>query len=591
MGINMSKNTIAIDDLFNLRVIKKTLLLTDTRILFEEEWMKKESNSYSTAIYIIDTEHKKPRQFTLGITKDTNMKLSPDKRKLAFISSRDDKNGKLQLFIMHLDGGEAIQYTNVPNGIKGFNWSVDGEKIIFLHNINKEEMEEEDKKAKKKEKEKIDDIDRKIEKLKKEELEKKKKDPLVIKKIVYRVGTQYLDDRYNQIYLLDLNTKKIERITSETEANYASAVLIGNTIFATKEVVHGPLNDEWRFALVKISTKNKKEEVIREFNSYDGTLIVSPNGNYIVYSEIIEDERLSSRNQELTLYNIESGTHITFTKEIDNHSWLPKFDHASEKIYFCVNEKEHSSIYEYNISSASIAKIFENELMIYDFDIDSEKGLIVINASTIHDPSVLMLFNHITKELTVLWESNRKWLEEKIIAKTEMIEYENEGVQIQGWVVKPPEFKKNKKYPLILEIHGGPHAIWSPHERTMWFEFQFFAAQGYIIFYCNPRGSSGRGLQFRDVFANWGEGPSSDILRGVDTIVERGIVDPNKMFVTGGSYGGYMTAWIIGHDSRFKAAVPQRGVYNLISFTTTTDIIPFTKHEMGVFPWENKDIL
>ncbi|MHA1420188.1 MAG: S9 family peptidase, partial [Candidatus Heimdallarchaeaceae archaeon] len=123
------------------------------------------------------------------------------------------------------------------------------------------------------------------------------------------------------------------------------------------------------------------------------------------------------------------------------------------------------------------------------------------------------------------------------------------------------------------------------------FEFQYFAAQGFVIFYCNPQGSSGRGFDFRYIIANWGTTPANDILMGLDQTVAKGYVDENNLFITGGSYGGYMTAWIIGNDKRFNAAAPQRGVYNLVSFWSTTDITQFTKDESGAFPWEDLDVM
>ncbi|MHA2256230.1 MAG: S9 family peptidase, partial [Candidatus Heimdallarchaeaceae archaeon] len=127
----------------------------------------------------------------------------------------------------------------------------------------------------------------------------------------------------------------------------------------------------------------------------------------------------------------------------------------------------------------------------------------------------------------------------------------------------------------------------SPHERSMWFEFQYLASQGYVVFYCNPQGSSGRGYDFRYIVANWGVKPADDIMKGVAEVVKKGYIDESNLFITGGSYGGYMTAWLIGNYQRFKAAVPQRGVYNLVSFWSVTDVTRFIKDEIEYFPWED----
>jgi len=133
-----------------------------------------------------------------------------------------------------------------------------------------------------------------------------------------------------------------------------------------------------------------------------------------------------------------------------------------------------------------------------------------------------------------------------------------DGREVQGWLLYPPDFDSTRTYPLAVHIQGGPHVMWGPGFRSMWHEWQTMAARGYVVFFCNPRGSEGYGERWRDaIHANWGVADAPDILAGIDAVIARGGVDPARIGVTGGSYGGYMTAWLIAHSDRFACALHQ----------------------------------
>jgi dipeptidyl aminopeptidase/acylaminoacyl peptidase len=168
-----------------------------------------------------------------------------------------------------------------------------------------------------------------------------------------------------------------------------------------------------------------------------------------------------------------------------------------------------------------------------------------------------------------------------------------DGHGIDGWYLLPPDYEAGKFYPMIVYIHGGPHIMWGPSNPTEGFEWQNMAARGYVTFFCNPRGSGGYGEAFQMAVhgGGWGDLAYGDIMAGVDALIEKGLVDTSRMYVTGGSYGGYMTTWIVSHTDRFKAAVTQRGVYNLLSFFGTSDIPTFILNEFGVLPMDDPTFL
>ncbi|HET6767390.1 MAG TPA: S9 family peptidase, partial [Chitinophagaceae bacterium] len=187
-----------------------------------------------------------------------------------------------------------------------------------------------------------------------------------------------------------------------------------------------------------------------------------------------------------------------------------------------------------------------------------------------------------------LTDFNENWVQKKQISVPEKKSLTNSlGQTVEYWVMKPIGFEAGKKYPLLLEIHGGPAAMWGPGELTMWHEYQYFCSKGYGVVYCNPRGSGGYGEKFlRANIKDWGAGPASDVLTAMDKAVAEGWADTSRLLVTGGSYAGYLVAWIIGHDKRFKAACSQRGVYDLSTFFGEGNAWRLVPNYFGGYPWE-----
>jgi dipeptidyl aminopeptidase/acylaminoacyl peptidase len=183
---------------------------------------------------------------------------------------------------------------------------------------------------------------------------------------------------------------------------------------------------------------------------------------------------------------------------------------------------------------------------------------------------------------------NTGWLAQRQLSLPEKHSFRNAlGETIEYWVMKPVGYTSGKRYPLLLDIHGGPSAMWGPGEASMWHEFQYFCGKGYGVVYCNPRGSGGYGLDFlRANIKDWGTGPTSDVLTALDKAIAEGWADTARLLVSGGSYAGYLTAWIVGHDHRFKAACAQRGVYDLATFFGEGNAWRLVPNYFGGYPWE-----
>lgn len=205
------------------------------------------------------------------------------------------------------------------------------------------------------------------------------------------------------------------------------------------------------------------------------------------------------------------------------------------------------------------------------------------------DPNELFVLESgsgVPRQLTAL---NTEWLKNKELSLPEEHWITRpDGQKVEYWVMKPTHPEAGRKYPWVLDMHGGPSAMWGPGELSMWHEFQLFCSFGYGVVYANPRGSSGYGYAFQHAnYKDWGEGPSGDVLAALDdAAAQDGSIDGDRLFLTGGSYAGYLTAWIIGHDHRFKAAAAQRGVYDLATFFGEGNAYLLIPEEFGGYPWQ-----
>jgi dipeptidyl aminopeptidase/acylaminoacyl peptidase len=213
-------------------------------------------------------------------------------------------------------------------------------------------------------------------------------------------------------------------------------------------------------------------------------------------------------------------------------------------------------------------------------------GTVLAAVTTPANPCVLVVRDGHGER--VAWDLNTWVHQRELSMPTEGSVSRPDGTSVQFWLMEPTQREPRKKYPIVLEMHGGPSAMWGPGELTMWHEFQLLCAWGYAVAYANPRGSGGYGYEFqRANFQDWGEGPAGDVLAALEHVVQgNDWIDPQRQVITGGSYAGYLTAWIVAHDQRFKAAVAQRGVYDLQTFFGEGNAWRLVEYTMGGRPFD-----
>ena len=572
------------------------------------------SNDYRRAIWIKDLS--KPnapaRPLTAG-PKDRMPRWSPDGAHLAFIAERGDKP---QVFVLPMRvPGEARSVTAHPNGVSAFAWSRDGRQIAFVARMRADECEEEDKRRR-------DDAPRqprdpwaiKREKEQKQHEEAMRADPRVIARVPYRTGTAFIEDRYDHLYVVALGDPAAEapapqaaRLTpDDSAANFGPPAWSadGQTIYSTytRDPDSGELFryvDIVRFA-VESTERRFARQPLAGYSCY--TPLPSPDGRWLAFERSLDDP---AAYQPATLAiaplrddgTVEMDAAIDLTEALDRS--LGAFDWSPDGrfLYFTLNKDGAVNLWRARVPRSSrsrrvvVEPLTDAALEINSFDVLPD-GRAAFIASAPNDPSALYLLDK-AQRIRRLYQPNARFLAEHAVGRVQALRYRSDEHTIYGWVVLPPDFDPAKQYPLVVQMHGGPHVMWGPATRSMWHEFQTMASAGYAVFYCNPRGSDGYGNAFWHANrGDWGDGPMRDVLRGVDFVVARGYVDRKRMYLTGGSYAGYLTAWIIGKDHRFAAACAQRGVYNLLSMRNTTDVPFFNDREAGgITPWDDPQAL
>jgi dipeptidyl aminopeptidase/acylaminoacyl peptidase len=590
----MGKPPLSAEDFYELDVLSDPRVSPDSQwVAFVRRTVDRQENGYQSAIWLAPAgagAYASARPFTAGTHRDTSPRWSPDGRFLAFLSDRAGE--KSQVYLVPVDGGEARQLTRAPNGADAPAWSPDGSRIAYLSSADAEERAWEDS-----DQEPPSDPDeRKLWTDRRARAREKREDPRLITRFPYRVGTRYLGDRYPHVYVVDVPTDlslyreaKPRRIT-DGDRVYGAPVWMpdGDAILST--VNRDPDGADIRFPtdVVCIPAAGGAPHVIvggEQSGTHDDPM-PSPDGQWIAYLTHPE-ARYAAQNARLAIQPVGGGEVQILTDALDanvaGYRWHPD----SRSLYLAYGAWGNVGVHRVSLAGEA-AQLVAGDRVVLGFDIGAQCLAYVASAPDI--PADLYVAGSEGEDERRCTEINAAFLSERWLSSPQEVRYTRpDGTQIQGWVMYPPDFSPQARYPLAVEIHGGPHAMWG---NTFWHEFQVIAGRGYVVFFCNPRGSDGYGQAFRDaIHAHWGEADAGDILAGVTGLVKQGIIDEDRMAITGGSYGGYMTAWVIGHDKRFAAAVSQRGVYELVGFYGVTDIPLFIEAEFDAAPWEDIETL
>lgn len=562
---------------------------------------------YQTQIFRFSTSgNQAPVQLTTSKEGGSQPAWSPDGKQLAFTRVAGDKS---QIFILPMDGGEPMQLTSYKDGASNPVWSPDGKQILFSSGISLENV------------------------LKDSSLNSTHAVPQwPSEKPGFENNSQW---NWNQTKGNPNGT--IAEIRTYLDSNVANkkAIVLNKLNFQSESGISAALGFN-HFFIINAVKDAQPVEITKGFYSFSNA-IFTPDGKRIIFSGDIDSLESPDRSLERDIYisNIDGSNFkkllgkkdmnyggaslshsgkwlaflygptasvsistlalmpldgsesdivsIPFDRNKGNFNW----DKNDQYLYFTAQSNGGNLLHRMNIVSKKIEALSGFEAGVTSFDIANNK--IVFSKTQVANPSELFIADAALKNEKQVSNFN-DWVKTKKLSFPEKNKFINDkGMAVEYWVMKPINFQAGKKYPLLLEIHGGPSAMWGPGEASMWHEYQYFCSKGYGIVYSNPSGSGGYGEDFlRDNINDWGKGPTSDVLTSLDKTVAQGWADTAKLMVTGGSYAGYLVAWIIAHDHRFKAACSQRGVYDLMTFFGEGNAWRLVPAYFGGYPWEPK---
>ena len=528
------------------------------------------------------------RQLTRG-GKDSQPTWSPDGKRLAFVSAR---GGKPQLYLLPVaaPGGEARQLTELEHGCHSPDWSPDGSRIAFLSPLSGDERAAADN-GEENASEPADKLESKHRKERQAEREAQRWDPRPMWRIPYRQGTDFVDERYDQVWVVDTDetdeTESKPRRLTGLNAAYSQPrwSADGQSILSSRTTQ--PEGDEpWRAQNVfRLDLESGQETALGdgEYSLYAPK--PSPDGKWIACER--SPIGITDKPARLLLISVDGQESRLINDELDREvfdwAWSPQ-----SQLALSIESEGRLLPWIYDAAADRLSQAHSGCYEIDGIDI-GPGGLMAMTVSTPRNPHELYLLDQ--GELRQATSFNQAWLDEVITQPVHELRFKSQHGAVQGWYMLPVGYKAGDKAPLALNIHGGPHAAWGFATQSMWHEWQFHAARGYAVFYCNPHGSGGYGEAFmHKLHGAWGPVAMDDIMAGLEALLALGYVDERRMAITGGSYGGYMTAWIIGHSQRFRAAVAQRGVYNLNSFYGTSDVPLLISNEFDAEPWEDHEV-
>ncbi len=538
-----------------------------------------DDESYAATIYVVSTGGEEPRRFTIEEGSDSQPRWSPSGDRLAFVSTRGADDDRPQLWVVPTDGGEARQVTEVAGGVSGIEWSPDGSKIAFTQSASEEDREEE----------------RDIEVP--EEFEPDTPDPRVIDRTVYRSMQRYFDGKRNHVYTVELGDDRpgeddeVERLT-DGDWDYNSPTWgDSETLYYTKSVGDPDPDDSYEYEIIRHDLDADEAETRHTTTGWGMGLAATEDGR-VAYLFTDEDQA-SLRQTELKVLDAD-GDVFHPTADLDRtlgYAAAPQWGPSEERLFFSTPDEGAGTLWSVEWDSTETKRVLREDWSSLDAAHVGEDMVAFVRSEWDH-PGDLFVSTLGGAEEHRLTRVNSDLLDDRAISRPEELSYENEGAELQGWLLTPPDFEEDKQYPLAVEVHGGPHSMWTT-SGTMWHEFQTLAARGYVVFWSNPRGSSGYGEEFMAAIErDWGSVTMSDVMAGVEEATEREYVDESQAFLTGGSFGGYMTSWMVGQTNFFEAAVSQRGVYDLTSFYGSTDgAYTLVEGDFDTTPWEEPEFL
>jgi dipeptidyl aminopeptidase/acylaminoacyl peptidase len=558
--------SITIDDHFKLKRVGNPQISPDGKwIAYTVSSTDLEKNESKTRIWKISVANGEAIPMTAEEHSSSLPKWSPDGKYFSFLSARN--KGKTQVWVLNTLGGEAVKLTDIKQGVKHYAWSPDGKRILLtITDPGPEDLEEDKDK-------------------------KKKKRPWVVDRIQFKEDDAgYLDNRRTHLYTFNLVDKKITQITSGNfdDSDPAWSPDGKSVAFVSNRTENPDTNENSDIWIVSADNTDKGKTLLQltKNKDTDSSPVWSPDGKSVAYITIPYNGKFSGFNtSHIALISSKGGVPKPLTLNLDRNVESLRFTPDGKTVTFLLEDSGEYNLASIDINGKNLKRLIKGRNIVSRYHL-GRNGIIAAVVTNPYLPAEIFMLENM--ELRKLTSVNDPLMSELKLAEVENIHYKSkDGTEIEAFIYKPIGFNPNFKYPTILAPHGGPM---DQYTFEFDFEYQLWAANGYLVVAPNPRGSGGYGQEFTQaIYAKWGKRDFEDVIAGVEYVIEKGYADPERLGVGGWSYGGIMTNYVITQSQRFKGAVSGAS----IAFYRANyghDIYQlWYEMEFGL-PWENTEL-
>ena len=562
------------EDVFEMEYANDPQVSPDgARVAYVRTSMDIMTDQAKRTIWVVDSNGDHHRPLVSGSGNFSSPRWSPSGDRLAYLSNRD---GKTQLFVQWLDGGETAKVTALPQSPRSIVWSPDGKYIAFTRFVPKASPTLAEMPAKPKGANWAEPA-------------------TVIDRMTFRRdGGGYLPTGNNQVFVVPADGGTPRQMSNGDYPIGGPVTWMPDSksiIFSSNrrdDAEYRPRQTD----LFSASLVSGELVKVTDRAGSESNPVISSNGRYLAYTSAA-DTRQGYNRAELRVKDLQSGEDRSLTEDLDRSVSDVQWTSDSKRLWISFDDLGMTRVAEVDLKG----RLKQSDIVLggtalgrpYTSGVFSVggKGHLAFTLGRDDRPADLALMRP-GKAPRLLTDLNNDLMGQREMARVERMTWasSHDGLEVEGWVMKPPGFDPNKTYPMILEIHGGPHSAYGPNYST---EAQLYAAAGYVVFYTNPRGSTSYGEEFANTIDLAYPGYDyDDLMSGVEALLDRGYVDANQLYVTGGSGGGVLTAWIVGKTDRFRAAVVAKPVINWASFVLTADLnYYFATTWFDAPPWED----
>jgi dipeptidyl aminopeptidase/acylaminoacyl peptidase len=574
------KRAVTFNDLISMHRLSDPQISPDGKwVAFGVATPDIEANHLVKNVWVVAVSDGKARQLTVGGS-DERARWAPDGKSISFLSSRD---GTPQVYTVAADGGDPVKVTSLSGGADNELWSPDGKWISFTSSVYPDCNDEACNAAR--------DATRDESKVKAH----------VYEKLLFRHWNLWSDGKRSHLFVTSAGGGTPRDLTPGADFDVPPFSLDGGEAigfspdslelcFTANTDKDEALSTNGDLFTVPVDGSGRAKSITSNPGN-DWGPVYSPDGKWIAYRAQLQPGYESDR-WRLMLYDRASGKATNLTESFDRNVNSAAWSADSKTIFFQSEDKTQMPIYSIAANAGSSPAIVLGDSFNADFDISRDGRTLAFTRTNIAMPAEIFTANSDGTGVRQLTHQNGALLSQLDLPRTEPLWFEGaEKTQVEGLLLRPPQFDPSRKYPLLLLIHGGPQGEWDDAWGYRW-NPEVMAAAGYVVLMINPRGSFGYGHKFTEqISRDWGGRVYEDLMKGVDAAIAKyPFIDSSRLAAAGGSYGGYMVDWIATHTGRFKCLISHAGPWDQFSMYGATEELWFQEWEMGGAPWSNPEL-